>query len=606
MAPAVLLNPRTVRYTEPDGDLVTVTISKGSFDLLGNFTFSPAGSGEQLQRISLAADGAEFAGASLAIFAQRSSHGDGLADLGYLDARGIDLTSVRVSGDLGRIDAGDAEGATPGIAFLKIGSLGRLGTSTQPPGEAGLASQVVGDLGTLRVDGDIVAASLAVSRAGDGAGGSIGSGIIGGSLRGASAAESGTIHAAGAIGSLEIRGGIVGGSGENSGSVSGDGQLGSLLVGGSLLGGAGARSGSIRAGEILESLVVGGDIAGSAGRPVIISAAGIPPGTATADATSLGQLRIGGSVTFAEILGGYDLAAIAVNGDAQIGRISVAGDWTASTVAAGVVPGPDGLFATADDAARQPNQLAIPSSIETITIAGRVSGTAQPSDDHFGFVAARIGSITTGGKAVPLLPGAHTDSSTAAPRLALGFTGDVRVLELPPPPPPPSLLTAVSRKEHGMAGAFDVLLALSGTAAVESRVGDTLTLIFTFDHDLAAGSAAIQSGSGLLAAAPIFSGHQMIVNLGSVADQQTLVILLSNVTDRNGGFLPTVSIPVSILAADVNATRAVNNTDVNIIRGAVTSGVVSEATFRADLDHNGIIDQTDVTLAQSNSGHSIP
>jgi hypothetical protein len=595
-----------VRYTDSDGDLVTVSISKGGLELQADFIFTQSGLGEQLQRISLSDDGAEFAGASLVVFAQQKASGDGLADVGYIDARGIDLVSVRVSGDLGRIDAGDANGATPGLEFLRIGSLGRLGVSTQAPGAAGLASQIMGDLATLRVDGDIVAASISVGSDAGGVTGSIGSAVIGGSLRGGTAAESGSIHTVGGISSIEILGSIIGGAGENSGSVSAGSQLGSVLIGGSLASGAGAGSGSIRAGERIHTIAINEEVAGSAQRPAIISAAGVPPKNATDETMCMSQFRVGGSVTFAEILGGYDLSAAAVNGDAQIGRITVGGDWVASTAAAGGIAGPDGLFATADDIAKTPNQFAIRSSIQVIAIAGNVRGTAQNTADHFGFVADHIGSVTSGGKAVTLLPGPNNDTDPNAARLAAGTTDDVRILELPAPSPPPSLLSAVSRKEHGAAGAFDIALALSGTASVEPRDGDTLTLIFTFDHDVTGGSATLASGSGILTAPPIFNGRQMTVNLGTIVDQQTLVVQLSDITDTAGGLLPTVTIPVSILVADVNGNRLVNTSDVNVVRAAITGNAVNEATFRADLDLDGIVDQADVDLARANSGHQLP
>ena len=60
IAPATLLSTTAVRYIDVDGDIVIVSISKGSLDLLTNFTFAAAGRGEQLQRISLT--GEAFAG----------------------------------------------------------------------------------------------------------------------------------------------------------------------------------------------------------------------------------------------------------------------------------------------------------------------------------------------------------------------------------------------------------------------------------------------------------------------------------------------------------------------------------------------------------------
>src|SRR4051794_9372065 len=75
IAPATLLDPTHVRYTDVDGDVVLVSISKGTFDLVSNFTFIRHGLGEQLQRLSLGTDAGEFARAKLTITATRAASG---------------------------------------------------------------------------------------------------------------------------------------------------------------------------------------------------------------------------------------------------------------------------------------------------------------------------------------------------------------------------------------------------------------------------------------------------------------------------------------------------------------------------------------------------
>ena len=105
IAPASLFSPRTVSYIEPDGDTVRVTISKGTWDLTNDFVFAAAGAGEQLQRIDLLGK-TEFAGASITVVA--AGPGDGFAHVGFIDAGLIDLGTVKIDGDLGRIAAGDS------------------------------------------------------------------------------------------------------------------------------------------------------------------------------------------------------------------------------------------------------------------------------------------------------------------------------------------------------------------------------------------------------------------------------------------------------------------------------------------------------------------
>ena len=49
---------------------------------------------------------------------------------------------------------------------------------------------------------------------------------------------------------------------------------------------------------------------------------------------------------------------------------------------------------------------------------------------------------------------------------------------------PPSLNSAVSRRVHGSAGAFDVVLELSGTPIIDPRVNGTETLVFNFSANV--------------------------------------------------------------------------------------------------------------------------
>ena len=137
IAPAILLSPTKVRFTDVDGDIVTVKFSKGEVDLAANFSFVAAGRGEQLQQISLGGDTAAFSGVDFTISVSRAL-GDGAVDVGHIDATGVDLGTVRISGDLGRIDAGDVDFATAGVGFLKVRSLGRFGLATQAADDASL------------------------------------------------------------------------------------------------------------------------------------------------------------------------------------------------------------------------------------------------------------------------------------------------------------------------------------------------------------------------------------------------------------------------------------------------------------------------------------
>ncbi len=71
--------------------------------------------GQQLQLIDWSNDGTEFAGATPTITAARSAAGgDGLVNVGRINATGIDLLNVVVDGDLGRIQAGSIQSRISG------------------------------------------------------------------------------------------------------------------------------------------------------------------------------------------------------------------------------------------------------------------------------------------------------------------------------------------------------------------------------------------------------------------------------------------------------------------------------------------------------------
>ena len=172
-------------------------------------------------------------------------------------------------------------------------------------------------------------------------------------------------------------------------------------------------------------------------------------------------------------------------------------------------------------------------------------------------------------------------------------------------PPPPELLYASSRKIHDAAGPFDINLPLTGSAGIEPRGGDTLTLVMTFDHALASGSASLASGLGEVLDAPTFSGREMTVQIRSVADVQTIVLRLDAVTDVLGGVLARVELPVGILRGDVNSSRGVNTADVNLVRAISGTGFIDLTNFRGDVNLSGEIDDGDVSIVRGDSGHAL-
>jgi hypothetical protein len=317
-APATLLSPIRLTYQDTDGDTVAVTFSKpvlNADNVNTAFTFDSGGAvnasnaaREQLRKIDLTAV-AGAAGTTISTVATRSAAtgGDGFAALGMIDAGGIDLGAVTIDGDLGRVLAGDATTATPGLRGLTVHSLGRYGTST---GADDLTTGVQGRLDFLRVKTDVKEAGV---HANGGDPGQIGSVTVGGSLLGGTG--TGMIASTGAMGPVKIGGNIQGGTGTGSGWVYSGSTLAGVTVGGSLIG-SGTISARIASIGAMGPVKVGGNIQGGAGN----GSGQIFSGGTVASVTVGGSL-IGGA--------GNSSGSISVVGD--LGTVKIAGDVQGGT-----------------------------------------------------------------------------------------------------------------------------------------------------------------------------------------------------------------------------------------------------------------------------------
>ena len=272
IVPAVLISRSQVVYTDIDGDTVRIVSNKAVFDPVivdQVFQFdSGAVDGkkhlpQQLQSINLSALGDKAQGISLSVQANRGKNGDGLANIGSVDARFIKLGSVRIDGDLGQIVASQTN-------WLSVHSLGKFasGTSSDPNPQ----SLIENSLGSLVVQTNIYTSINVVSSIAEQASksyGGIGSVRIGGSLFGGSASRSGSIYATGKIGQVLVKGSILGGSGSGSGSISAF-RINKFIVNGSVIGDSGEGSGAIFSGPDLENVSGNGGSAGWFGTDVLV------------------------------------------------------------------------------------------------------------------------------------------------------------------------------------------------------------------------------------------------------------------------------------------------------------------------------------------------
>jgi len=181
-----------------------------------------------------------------------------------------------------------------------------------------------------------------------------------------------------------------------------------------------------------------------------------------------------------------------------------------------------------------------------------------------------------------------------------GMVGTVNVTA------PLQLMSAVSRKTHGAAGAFDVPLPLSGTPGLECRSsGGNHTLVFTFSNNVTAGSASVTAGTGSVSGSPSFSGNTMTVNLTGVTDVQQITVTLSGVTDSSAQILPNTSVSMNMLIGDTTGNKSVNASDVSQTKGQ-SGAAVTASNFRTDVTANGVLNASDVSLVKSRSGSALP
>lgn len=370
-------NKKTATWRDFDGDLVTLKVTKPVLTP-AMFTFrygEPIGTGEQiagqlLESLNLTSAFFTAEKTDISIQAKRKGGlGDGRVNVGAIDATGMNLGAVSIAGDLGRINAGHQVNGT-GVKSLTLGSLGDFGTSTQPAG-GNLVSSIKGNLGKLKVTGNVSDATLRIG-----------------------------------------------------GSLIADGNLGSVSIGGSLRGGDG--DGIFASGRI-GKVSIARDILGTSPLDAVsITAVGERLPT-SATIVAIAGLTVGGLVANAEVLAGYTIDGAALNPNASIGAVKVKQTWTASTLAAGIARGNDGLFGTGDDKRISATAPALVARIASITIGGEVSGTAS-TGDHFGFIAGVIGSAKINGFKLPL----------TSNRDFFGIVGvsDVNVIEVHPATPP--------------------------------------------------------------------------------------------------------------------------------------------------------------------------
>lgn len=394
-----------ITFTEADGDTVKVSTSKGTVPHLTDAVKVMNGKLTLIDFVSNPAYATEFANSSLTVTVSAlGMSGDGVVNVGYINATGFSLGAVLVKGDLGKIVAG-SDNAKPAVASLTLNSLGATNA-----GAPDLLSTITGNVGALKIFGNVTEAALHIT-------GKLASATIGGNLNGGSDPETGSLVVEGASGAIKIGGDLEGGSGSKSGSLylSTTAKNGSVTVNGNLVGQDGPGSGSIRGGNVA-SIFVGGYLNGgsalgagtiSAGTFTTITVSGdvyggsvdgtgnilvVGSGTSITVGGSLqgSSGKLGGTISYEGPDAG-SIGSITVKGSIVAGSNQDTGEIRAKTVGSIFVGGSlrGGGAAAVDGGTIQAG------NVKTITIVGSLEGNAGPGGGSVLFLNA--GSLKIGG-----------------------------------------------------------------------------------------------------------------------------------------------------------------------------------------------------------------
>jgi hypothetical protein len=267
----------------------------------------------------------------------------------------------------------------------------------------------------------------------------LGNVTIGGFIKGSTGSQGGNVESGNAMGFVKISGDATGGSGFASGSIYtfGDGSIKGVSILGALEGTVNTTQTGILSGGALGPVTLG-EVRSPFNNSVRISAEGKLNPKNAGEATAIKSITVLGSVKNALFLGGYATNGAATNPDATIGAVKVNGNWTATSLIAGITN--LGLDNAAGGAGTNADNInygdthdfkttgeAMPdmlfSGIASITIKGFAAGTVGGTD-FFGIVSERIGAVKVGGRAYVLATG------TDPVGFNLGTTNDFRVHEV--------------------------------------------------------------------------------------------------------------------------------------------------------------------------------
>ena len=169
------------------------------------------------------------------------------------------------------------------------------------------------------------------------------------------------------------------------------------------------------------------------------------------------------------------------------------------------------------------------------------------------------------------------------------------------------LAGAVSRKVHGAAGPFDLILPLSAPPAIECRSGganNAYQVILVFPDSISSVGGASSSAGVVSNSQMGIDPHQYIVDVTGVTSGQYVTVTLNNVHD-SANHSGDVAVTMGVLVGDTNADRFCDAVDVSQTKSQ-SGNAVKDTDFREDVNADGFIDAVDTALVKSRSGTALP
>lgn len=181
-----------------------------------------------------------------------------------------------------------------------------------------------------------------------------------------------------------------------------------------------------------------------------------------------------------------------------------------------------------------------------------------------------------------------------------------------------TLVSVVSRKTHGTAGALDTPIALgvpiSGTVSVEPRaIGTGYTLVFTFDRAITQAGTVTLTNSAGSPVAGVTATAQPMGNSVVVALAPALVPSIQQIaanprirvslTGVNGNV--NAEATLAFLPGDINGSRVVDAADLSAAK-AQSGRPPSQGSHHADIGATGLVSAADIAAIKARLGASAP